>query len=91
MLSAKTFVPSIASFDQAIIWLQIFAADLMNRLNELQTKYPRQPTVVALHYHINGRFGPTRSKQATIRRVDEMTLLFWSKTLLQDIASPDLQ
>ena len=88
MLSAKTFVPSIANFDQAISWLRIFAADLMSRLNELQTEYPRQPTVVALHHHINGRFGPTRSKQATIpsgSRFDEMILLSWSKTLLRQI------
>lgn len=76
MLSAKTFVPSAASFDQATKWLRIFAADLMGRVNELHTDHPRQPTVIALHHHINGRFGPTRSKQATIpsgSRVDEMT------------------
>ena len=77
MLSAKTFVPSVGSFEQAMKWLRIFAADLMGRLNELQSEYPRQPTVVTLHHHINGRFGPTRSKQATIpsgSKVDEMAI-----------------
>jgi DNA polymerase eta len=88
MLSAKTFVPSVGSFEQAMKWLRIFAADLMGRLNELQSEYPRQPTVVALHHHINGRFGPTRSKQATIpsgSRVDEMAVFAWSKALLRQI------
>ncbi|CAG5164044.1 uncharacterized protein ALTATR162_LOCUS6601 [Alternaria atra] len=88
MLSAKTFVPSVGSFEQAMKWLRIFAADLMGRLDELQSEYPRQPTVVALHHHINGRFGPTRSKQATIpsgSRVDEMAIFAWSKALLRQI------
>ena len=88
MLSAKTFVPSVGSFEQAMKWLRIFAADLMGRLNELQSEYPRQPTVVTLHHHINGRFGPTRSKQATIpsgSKVDEMAIFAWSKSLLRQI------
>ncbi|KAG9194398.1 DNA polymerase eta [Alternaria panax] len=88
MPSAKTFVPSVGSFEQAMKWLRIFAADLMGRLTELQSEYPRQPTVVALHHHINGRFGPTRSKQATIpsgSRVDEMAIFAWSKALLRQV------
>ena len=88
MLSAKTFVPSVGSFEQAMKWLRIFAADLMGRLNELQSEYPRQPTVVTVHHHINGRFGPTRSKRATIpsgSKVDEMAIFAWSKSLLRQI------
>ena len=90
MLSAKTFVPRLCSFDQAIKWLRIFAEDLVSRLNELQAEYPRQPTIVALHHHINGRFGPTRSKQATIppgSTVDELALLSWSKDLLRQVCN----
>ncbi|KAH7069229.1 hypothetical protein BKA63DRAFT_520842 [Paraphoma chrysanthemicola] len=88
MLSAKTFVPSLSTFEQATMWLRIFAADLTSRLNELQADYPRRPTVIALHHHINGRFGPTRSKQITISRssaIDEMAFFSWSKTLLGQV------
>ncbi|KAI9159187.1 N-acetyltransferase eso1 [Paramyrothecium foliicola] len=88
MLSAKTFVPHLSTFGQATKWLRIFAADLVSRLNELQEEYPRQPTIVALHHHINGRFGPTRSKQTTIPMgsiIDETALFSWSETLLRQL------
>lgn len=90
MLSAKTFVPKLESFEQAMKWLRIFAADLVGRLNELQAECPRQPTIVALHHHISGRFGPTRSKQVVIPSgsiVDEMALFSWSKDLLRQVCS----
>ncbi|KAH8760592.1 hypothetical protein F5883DRAFT_563954 [Diaporthe sp. PMI_573] len=88
MLSAKTFVPSVAGFEQAIKWLRIFAADLMGRLNELPVDHTRRPTVIALHHHINGRYGPTRSKQTCIPpagEIDEKALFSWSKDLLRKV------
>lgn len=67
MLSAKTFVPRLTGLSQAEKWLQIFAGDLMGRLNEEDAiSASRRPRVIAFHHHIDGRFGPTRSKQTTI-------------------------
>ncbi|KAK5045462.1 hypothetical protein LTR84_009326 [Exophiala bonariae] len=63
MLSAKTFSPSITGVDQAERWLRIFAADIVGRLEDEEG---RRPTTIAVHHHIQGRFGPTRSKQAQI-------------------------
>ncbi|OAL47861.1 DNA/RNA polymerase [Pyrenochaeta sp. DS3sAY3a] len=88
MLSAKTFIPNIQNFEQALKWLRIFAADLLGRLNELQDEYPRQPTVIAMHHHINGRFGPTRSRQTTIPMgcvIDESAFYTWTKELLRQL------
>ncbi|KAH6628965.1 hypothetical protein C7974DRAFT_393542 [Boeremia exigua] len=93
MLSAKTFVPNVIGFEQALKWIRIFAADLMGRLNELHADYPRRPTVVAVHHHIKGRFGPTRSKQTIIPAadvIDETALFTWAKDLLREISDEGL-
>lgn len=67
MLSAKTFLPRLAGLEQAEKWLHIFAGDLIGRLEEEDAvSASRRPKVIALHHHIEGRFGPTRSKQTTI-------------------------
>ncbi|WQF89238.1 Putative UmuC domain, DNA polymerase, Y-family, little finger domain, DNA/RNA polymerase superfamily [Colletotrichum destructivum] len=68
LLSAKTFVPPVESLQQASKWLRIFAADLEARLHDLDVSsdLPRRPKTIAVHHHVRGRFGPTRSKQAPI-------------------------
>ncbi|CAG7966899.1 unnamed protein product [Penicillium olsonii] len=74
MLSAKTFVPKITSVEQAEKWLHIFVADLLSRLAELDAEgHQVCPTVVTLNHLIEGRFGPTRSKQLTIPRSISIT------------------
>lgn len=89
MLSAKTFNPSITSLEQATRWLRIFAADLHGRLDEVDaTSIHRRPRTIALHHHINGRFGPTRSKQTSIppaRKITPQTLLALAQALLVEI------
>ncbi|CAG8236053.1 unnamed protein product [Penicillium salamii] len=73
MLSAKTFVPKISSIDQAARWLRIFVADLLGRLKKLAVENHRVcPTIVTLNHFIEGRFGPTRSKQTMIPRSTSM-------------------
>lgn len=67
MLAAKTFVPKAVDMEQAEKWLRIFAGDIMGRLEEQDaTTKQRRPKVIQLHHAINGRFGPTRSKQMQI-------------------------
>ncbi|KAF4834640.1 N-acetyltransferase eso1 [Colletotrichum siamense] len=68
LLAAKTFIPKAENLQQADKWLRIFAADLESRLHDLDldSEVPRRPRTIAVHHHINGRFGPTRSKQAPI-------------------------
>jgi DNA polymerase eta len=90
MLSAKTFVPSITRLDQATKWLRIFAADLVGRVEEENSfsEEQRRPRTLALHHHINGRFGPTRSKQMPIPhslKISTQTLLALSRELLERI------
>ncbi|KEF63022.1 uncharacterized protein A1O9_00997 [Exophiala aquamarina CBS 119918] len=86
MLSAKTFSPSIAGPQQAERWLRIFAADIVGRLEDEEG---RRPTTVAVHHHIRGRFGPTRSKQTPIpagTNIDAECLYKLSKELLGKIS-----
>ena len=63
MLSAKTFTPSIGGLDQAERWLRIFSADIAGRMEDQEGRRPR---TLAVHHQINGRFGPTRSRQTRI-------------------------
>lgn len=90
MLAAKTFQPRAKDFTQAEGWLTIFAGDLMGRLIEQDaTSANRRPKVVALHHAIDGRFGPTRSKQMQIppgARITQELLLDLFKTLLTQIS-----
>ncbi|KAL4964288.1 DNA/RNA polymerase [Aspergillus stella-maris] len=66
MLSAKTFVPKLPA-GRAMYWLRIFIADLLGRIHELEAEgYELRPTTLALTHHIDGRFGPGRSRQVVI-------------------------
>ncbi|KAL1865641.1 hypothetical protein VTK73DRAFT_5115 [Phialemonium thermophilum] len=86
MLSAKSFRPSINSFEQAVKWLRIFVADIFSRLVEegvLENR--RRPKTINL-YHRHG--GQTRSRQAPIplgRPLDEGVLLDCATSLLSQI------
>lgn len=86
MLSAKTFSPSITGLQQAERWLRIFAADIVGRLEDEEG---RRPMTIAVHHHIQGRFGPTRSKQSPIpagANLDAECLFRLSKELLGKIS-----
>jgi len=86
MLSAKTFSPSITGPQQAERWLRIFAADIVGRLEDEEG---RRPTTIVVHHHIQGRFGPMRSKQAPIpagAKVDAECLFKLSTDLLGKIS-----
>ncbi|KAK3396141.1 hypothetical protein B0T20DRAFT_262245 [Sordaria brevicollis] len=88
MLSAKSFRPSIDSFEQAVRWLRIFTSDIFSRLVEegvLENK--RRPKTINLH-HRHGT--QTRSRQGPIpqgRKLDEETLFELAKNLLSQIVS----
>lgn len=76
MLTQKTFVPPLTDLSQASSWLRMFAADLVGRLNDLEAESgcSRRPTMLVIHHHIRGRFGPSVSKQCilpTQLKVDE--------------------
>jgi DNA polymerase eta len=86
MLSAKSFRPSINTFEQAVRWLRIFAADIFSRLVEegvLENK--RRPKTMNLHHRTGGQM---RSRQAPIpsgRPIDEMLLFEIAKTLMGQV------
>ncbi|OQE18656.1 hypothetical protein PENSTE_c017G01408 [Penicillium steckii] len=93
MLSAKTFVPKIVSIDQASKWLRIFVKDLLGRLEELRSEnYQVCPTIITLNHLIEGRFGPSRSKQITIPRstlITERSLFNIAHDLLNQIVAEE--
>jgi DNA polymerase eta len=86
MLSAKSFRPSINTFEQGARWLRIFCADIFSRLVEegvLENK--RRPKTMNLH-HRQG--GVTRSRSIPIpqgKAIDENGLFELAKTLLGQI------
>ena len=86
MLSAKSFRPSINSFEQGVRWLRIFAADIFSRLVEegvLENK--RRPKTMNLHHRQGGQM---RSRQSVIpsgRAIDEVLLFDLAKTLLSQV------
>lgn len=86
MLSAKSFRPSINSFDTGVRWLRIFTADIFSRLVEegvLENK--RRPKTINLHHRQGAQ---TRSKQAPIpsgRTIDENALFELAKNLLAQV------
>ena len=86
MLSAKSFRPSINTFEQAVKWLRIFIADIYARLVEegvLENK--RRPKTMNLHHRQGGH---TRSRQIPIsqgKKIDENMLLDLAKTLLGQV------
>ena len=86
MLSAKSFRPSINSFDVACKWLRIFVADIFSRLVEegvLENK--RRPKTINLHHRQGAQ---TRSKQVAIplgKTISEDALYELAKTLLAQV------
>ena len=86
MLSAKSFQPSINTFDQAVKWLRIFVADIYARLvEEGVVENKRRPKTMNLHHRQGGK---TRSRQLPIpsgKKIDETMLLDLAKTLLGQV------
>ena len=86
MLSAKSFRPSINSFEQAVKWLRIFVSDIYARLvEEGVTENKRRPKTMNLH-HRQG--GTTRSRQIPIsmgKKIDEQMLFELAKTLMGQV------
>jgi len=86
MLSAKSFRPSINSFEVACRWLRIFVADIFSRLVEQGVlEHKRRPKTVNLHHRQSGQ---TRSKQAPIptgRTIAEDMLYELAKGLLAQV------
>ena len=86
MLSAKSFKPSINTFDQAVKWLRIFVADIYARLvEEGVVENKRRPKTMNLHHRQGGQ---TRSRQLPIpsgKKIDEDVLLELAKTLLGQV------
>ena len=86
MLSAKSFRPSINTFEQAVRWLRIFSADIFSRLVEegvLENK--RRPKTMNLHHRTGGQM---RSRQAPIpsgRPIDEILLFDIAKNLMGQV------
>ena len=86
MLSAKSFRPSINTYEQAVRWMRIFAADIFSRLVEegiLENK--RRPKTMNLHHRQGGQM---RSRQIPIpsgKAIDEALLFELAKTLLGQI------
>lgn len=86
MLSAKSFRPTINSFEQAARWIRIFVSDIFSRLREegvLENK--RRPKTINLHHRQGSQM---RSRQAPIptgKSVDEKLLYEISEKLLSQI------
>lgn len=86
MLSAKSFRPSINSFEQGARWLRIFAADIFSRCVEegvLENK--RRPKVITLHHRQGSK---TSSRQSPIpqgKPLTEEILFELAKNLLAQV------
>ncbi|CBY02412.1 hypothetical protein LEMA_P011990.1 [Plenodomus lingam JN3] len=86
MLSAKSFRPSINSFEQGVRWLRIFVADIFSRCVEegvLENK--RRPKTINLHHRQGAQ---TRSRQAPIpqgKPLSEAILFDLAKNLLAQV------
>ena len=86
MLSAKSFRPTINSFEQGVRWLRTFAADIFSRCVEegvLENK--RRPRSINLHHRQGGH---TRSRQSPIpqgKPLSEAVLFDLAKNLLAQI------
>lgn len=86
MLSAKSFRPSINSFEQGVRWLRIFVADIFSRCVEegvLENK--RRPRTIILHHR---QAAQTRSRSAQIpqgKPLSEAILFDLAKNLLAQV------
>lgn len=86
MLSAKSFRPSINTFEQARRWLRIFVSDIFSRLVEegvLQNK--RRPKTINLHHRQGAQMRSRGAPIPTGRSLDETLLFDISKNLLGQI------
>ncbi|KAI9743811.1 MAG: DNA-directed DNA polymerase eta rad30 [Claussenomyces sp. TS43310] len=86
MLSAKSFRPSINTYEQAARWLRIFVSDIHSRLvEEGVVENKRRPKTINLHHRQGGQ---TRSRQAPIpqgKMIDEAGLFDLAKGLLSQV------
>lgn len=86
MLSAKSFRPSINTFEQAARWLRIFVADIYSRLvEEGVLTNRRRPKTMNLHHRQGAQM---RSRQAPIpsgKPIDEAMLFDLAKSLLGQV------
>lgn len=86
MLSAKSFRPTINSFEQGVRWLRIFVADIFSRCVEegvLENK--RRPKTIVLH-HRQGAQTKSRSCQIPQGKPLSETMLFdLAKNLLAQV------
>ncbi|KAL8725630.1 MAG: hypothetical protein Q9166_007240, partial [cf. Caloplaca sp. 2 TL-2023] len=86
MLSAKSFRPTINSYDQAVKWLRIFVADIFSRLMEegvLGNK--RRPKTINLHHRQGGQMRSRQSPIPSGRPLDENVLFEIAKNLLGQV------
>ncbi|KAL8804255.1 MAG: hypothetical protein Q9200_005904 [Gallowayella weberi] len=86
MLSAKSFRPTINSFDQAVKWLRIFVADIFSRLVEegvLENR--RRPKTINLHHRQGGQMRSRQSPIPSGRPIEENLLFEIAKNLLSQI------
>lgn len=88
MLSAKSFRPSINTFDQATKWLRIFCSDIFSRCVEegvLENK--RRPKTINFHHRQGAQ---TRSRQAPIpqgKPLSEELMYDLAKNLLAQVVA----
>lgn len=86
MLSAKSFRPTINTFEQAVRWLRIFVADIFSRCVEegvLENK--RRPKTLNLHHRQGAQ---TRSKSCPIpqgKQFTEQILFDLAKNLMAQV------
>jgi DNA polymerase eta len=89
MLSAKSFRPSINSFEQAARWLQIFVCDIYSRLVEAGVlEHKRRPKTLTLHHRRGGQVTQDISRQGPIHQakvITEASLLELAKKLMNQI------
>lgn len=91
ILSQKTFVPNLRGLEQASVWLRLFAAELHERVLDLEPSMGRQrPRTLTVYHHPKGRFGPTYSKQTTLspaKAFDQDLIYDVSYDLLRSLTS----
>ncbi|KAI9788739.1 MAG: DNA-directed DNA polymerase eta rad30 [Peltula sp. TS41687] len=88
MLSAKSFRPSINSFEQGVRWLRIFVADIFSRLVEegvLENK--RRPKTINLHHRQGSQTKSRQSPIASGKPISEELLFELAKNLLSQIVA----
>lgn len=86
MLSAKSFRPSINSFEQGVRWIRIFVADIFSRcVEEGVLEHKRRPKTIVLHHRQGAQ---TRSRSGQIpqgKTLSEAILFDLAKNLLAQV------